>query len=100
MFKPFKPPANGKEVTIDFEGTLLEVSQNITVAAAVLGHAKKNFTRLSNVNSEKRAPCCFMGICHECLMEIDGIPNQQACLIEVREGMKIKRQLGHPGVEK
>ena len=31
-------------------------------------------------------------------MEIDGVPDQQACIIEVRDGMKIKRQKGLPEV--
>jgi NADH dehydrogenase/NADH:ubiquinone oxidoreductase subunit G len=34
----------------------------------------------------------MMGVCFECLIEIDGIPNQLACMIPVREAMKIKRQ--------
>jgi len=33
----------------------------------------------------------MMGVCFECLLEIDGIPNQRACMIPVREAMKIKR---------
>jgi predicted molibdopterin-dependent oxidoreductase YjgC len=34
----------------------------------------------------------MMGICFECLVEIDGRPNQQACQIIVRDGMTIHRQ--------
>ena len=37
-----------------------------------------------------------MGVCFECLMEIDGVPNTQACLTTVREGMRVKRQQGAP----
>lgn len=98
MFKHYGQK-NDQTVTIDFEGTLFSVPGNITVAAAVMGHAGKNYTRVSPVSGEKRAPFCFMGVCHECLMEIDGIPDQQACLIEVRDGMKINRQKGLPGID-
>jgi len=87
----------GKTVTIEFEGTTLQVPETTTIAAAVLSHGGKTHTRLSPASGEKRAPFCFMGVCHECLVEIDGIPNQQACIIEVKEGMKIRRQLGLPG---
>ena len=96
MFKQFRQKID-KTVTIEFEGTRLQVPDTITVAAAVLSHGGKKHTRLSPVSGEKRAPCCFMGVCHECLMEINGIPDQQACIIEVKEGMKIRRQLGLPG---
>jgi predicted molibdopterin-dependent oxidoreductase YjgC len=96
MFKQHSH-TTGKTVTIEFEGTPLQVPETITIAAAVLGHGGKTHTRLSPASGEKRAPYCFMGVCHECLVEIDGIPNQQACIIEVKEGMKIRRQLELPG---
>jgi predicted molibdopterin-dependent oxidoreductase YjgC len=88
---------DGQTVTIEFEGTALQVPEMITVAAAVLSHGGKNHTRRSPASGEKRAPYCFMGVCHECLMEIDGNPNQQACIVQVQEGMKIRRQLELPG---
>ena len=39
------------------------------------------------MSGEKRAPYCLMGTCFECLMEIDGIANRQACMTIVAEGM-------------
>ena len=33
-----------------------------------------------------------MGICFECLIEIDGVANQQGCLRTVEPGMRIRRQ--------
>ena len=88
---------DGKTVTVEFEGSSVTIPSEMTVAAVVLSHGKKDHTRLSPESGEKRAPYCFMGVCHECLVEIDGIPNQQACIIEVKEGMKIRRQLELPG---
>ncbi|OOY44644.1 sarcosine oxidase, partial [Solemya velum gill symbiont] len=34
------------------------------------------------------------GVCFDCLVEIDGKPNRQACMIKVAEGMRIRRQHG------
>ena len=79
-------------VTIEFEGKALEVPEGITVAAAIFGHAGKTNCRESFVSREKRAAFCFMGVCHECLVEIDGRPNQQACVTVVKPGMCISRQ--------
>ena len=98
MFRPYLRQ-NSKTVTIEFEGNHIQVPETTTVAAAVLSHAGKQYTRISPVSGQARAPYCFMGVCHECLVEIDGVPNQQACLIEVKEGMKVRRQLGLPGGE-
>lgn len=91
MFKHYSEKI-GPTVTIEFEGVVLTVPDTLTVAAAVLANAGKPYTRLSPESGEKRGPYCFMGVCHECLMEINGIPDQQACIIEVKEGMKIRRQ--------
>ena len=35
-----------------------------------------------------------MGICFDCLVEIDGTANCQACMVPVKPGMKIRRQTG------
>ena len=63
-----------------------------TVAAALLGDAHAGYTSIHPLTGERRAPFCMMGTCFECLVEIDGQPNRQACLTIVREGMDIKRQ--------
>ena len=36
----------------------------------------------------------MMGVCFDCLMKIDNLPNQQACQILVRKGMNIEIQDG------
>lgn len=86
-----KPVEN--RVTIIFEGEELEVPATETVIAAVMA-AGAGYNRTSTVSGEHRSAYCHMGICYECLMEIDGIPHQQACKIQVRDGMVIKRQYG------
>jgi D-hydroxyproline dehydrogenase subunit gamma len=35
-----------------------------------------------------------MGVCFDCLVEIDGMGNQQACMREVKEGMNVAPQSG------
>ena len=80
-------------VTITFEGERVSVPAGISVAAAVLSIGAGH-TRTSAVSGAARAPYCQMGVCFECLMEIDGIPNRQACMIPVQTGMRIKRQQG------
>ena len=36
----------------------------------------------------------MMGVCFDCLVEVDGTPNTQACMILLREGMTVRRQTG------
>lgn len=93
MLKRLHEKSERQKVTIDFEGVKINVLAGETVAAAVLA-AETDYTRTSAISGVHRAPYCQMGICFECLMEIDGVPNRQACMIEVREGMKVSRQYG------
>ena len=80
-------------VRIAFEDRPLTVPAGVSLAAALLAN-DVGHTRESPVNGRPGAPYCMMGVCFECLVEIDGVPNRQSCLIEVREGMRIRSQEG------
>lgn len=92
MFKRL-PDTPAETVTIDFEGQAIEARAGDTVAAAVLA-AAPGHTRTTPVSGGERLPYCMMGVCFDCLMEIDGTPNRQACLVTVEEGMTVRRQIG------
>jgi predicted molibdopterin-dependent oxidoreductase YjgC len=92
MFRRLHDPA-APTVAITFEGETLDVDPSDTVAAALLV-ADAGHTRTTPVSGAKRAPFCMMGACFECLVEIDGLPNQQACMTQVRAGMAVRRQDG------
>ena len=49
--------------------------------------------RETPVEGSERAPYCMMGVCFDCLAEIDGVPNRQSCMVEVHPGMQISRQM-------
>jgi len=89
MFK--KQYESNETVSIIFEGKNLDVEIGQTVASALLVGGDIVF-RSSVVSGQPRAPYCMMGVCFDCLIEIDGVPNQRACMIPVREAMRIKRQ--------
>ncbi len=93
MRSVFEP--QGEQVTVFIEDVPVKVAAGTTVAAAVL-QAGMASVRETACRHEGRGPFCNMGICFECLMEIDGRPNQQACMTLVREGMRVRRQIGAP----
>lgn len=84
---------SGEVVTVYVEGRPVSVGAGESAAAAALA-AQVGHTRTSPITGEKRAPYCMMGVCFECLMVIDGMPSRQACMVKVREGMRIERQTG------
>jgi predicted molibdopterin-dependent oxidoreductase YjgC len=92
MFKRLEEnPA--ETVMVEIEGVSVHVPVGESVAAVALAHGLV-YTRTTTVSGKPRAPYCMMGVCFDCLIEIDGKPNQQACMIKVAEGMRIRRQHG------
>lgn len=95
MFKRLHD-TTGPVVTITIDGEACTVPAGETVAAALLAEGI-GYCRTTPVSGRPRAPLCLMGVCFDCLMEIDGVPNQQACQVQVRDGMHICRQQGPGG---
>ncbi len=92
MFK-LLPDNAATTVTVMVNGKTVSVPQGFTAAAAMLLQGN-GATRTSALSGEGRAPYCMMGVCFECLMDINGEPNQQGCLVTVTEGMRINAQHG------
>ena len=84
---------DSETVRLTVQGKKITALQGETVAAAMLA-AGFEHTRTTPVSGNYRGPYCMMGACFDCLVEIDGIPNQQACQTTVREGMCVNLQKG------
>jgi len=80
-------------VEVRIDGASARVREGESVAAALLAAGIRS-CRTTSVSGAPRAPYCMMGVCFECLVEIDGVPNRQSCQIAVEEGMQICRQQG------
>ena len=87
MFKPLSPPKN--TVSVQINGKQTQVAPNISAAAALLQHHGPVW-RNNIVSGEKRGPFCMIGNCFDCLVTIDGKPNQQACRTRIVAGMHIQ----------
>jgi len=89
MFKRESVTKTTVEITLD--GQSVAVPEEMSVAAALLAIGKIT-ARISPASKKPCAPHCLMGVCFECLMEIDGV-RRQACMTTVREGMVINRNV-------
>ncbi len=92
------PDNTAQTLTVIVNGEGVTVPQGFTAAAAMLLQGD-GATRTTALSGEGRAPYCMMGVCFDCLAEIDGVPNQQACLITVADGMRIDHQSGKPTIK-
>ncbi len=76
--------ASGEPATVFFEDRRIECRLGDTLAAALVdaGELACRLTR----SGEQRGVYCGMGVCHECVMEVDGLP-ARACMTTVHDGM-------------
>ena len=92
MFRT-RPDHRPEAVQVYVEGRSLMVPNGISAAAAVL-LAGLPAIRETPISGSLRLTWCMMGVCFDCLAEIDGTPNRQACMVTVEAGMRISRQHG------
>jgi D-hydroxyproline dehydrogenase subunit gamma len=87
------PDLPGATVTVVIDGVPCVARAGDSVAAALFasGHLA---CRTTPVSGAPRGPFCLMGACQECLVAIDGHPNQQGCMVVVADGMRIATQQG------
>src|SRR5690606_39049832 len=76
--------ASPPTVSVFLNDTPLALPADTSLAAGLLAAGVTRF-RNATVSGAARAPYCMMGVCFECLVEIDGVPSQQACLVRPRE---------------
>ncbi|MDP6705907.1 MAG: (2Fe-2S)-binding protein [Alphaproteobacteria bacterium] len=91
MFRRRAEPKQRVSITID--DAPVTAAAGDSVAAALLAAGKGDYRR-SGVGGGAQAPFCLIGNCFDCLVEIDGVPNRQGCLVTVAEGMAVRRQQG------
>ncbi|SCY39644.1 (2Fe-2S)-binding protein [Desulfoluna spongiiphila] len=78
-------------VSVILDDRAVDLPARVSVAAGLLDIGEI-ISRTSPSSGKPCAPHCLMGVCFECLMEIDGV-KRQACMTEAREGMVIRRHL-------
>ena len=87
------PDATASTVEIAVDGAPVAVPAPGTVASALLALGHDAF-RMTPTRGLPRGPFCMMGVCFDCLVTIDGIANQQACLVPIRAGMRVETGRG------
>jgi predicted molibdopterin-dependent oxidoreductase YjgC len=93
MFKRLQPDSGAPSVNLTIEGKAATARAGDSVAATLLA-AGLDHCRTTGVSESPRAPYCMMGVCFDCLVTIDGVGNRQACMVRVREGMRVEVQRG------
>ncbi|MFC3124241.1 (2Fe-2S)-binding protein [Pseudoroseomonas globiformis] len=88
-----RPDIRPATVEVLVAGQPVRVPEGASAAAAILT-AGIPASRETPVTGSPRLPYCMMGVCFDCLAEIDGVSNRQACMVTVAPGMAIAPQRG------
>ena len=72
---------------IEINGRIIQAHSGQTIAATLIAAGINTFRQTPT--HEPRGIFCGMGVCFECLLTIDGIPDQRACMTLAQPGMKV-----------
>ena len=75
------------EILVDGEKVLAYEGETVGAALVAAGHRKLRYT---NKYKQPRGIFCGIGLCQECRMIINGVPNTQACQTPATPGCRIE----------
>ena len=76
-------------VTLIVDGELLRAYKGETVAAALMAAERRTF-RVSLRFQKARSLFCGIGVCFDCLVQIDGRSGRRACQVFVSDRMEVE----------
>ncbi len=79
----------GTPITIMVNGSPVEAYPGESIAVALMAAGRRTFRHTLTGNAP-RGLFCGMGICFDCLVTVDGVPNVRSCVTEVQEGCVIE----------
>lgn len=93
MFRRLAGTEDDCRVTISIDGREVRVRAGLSLALALM-EADVVPMRRSAVSGAPRSALCLMGVCFECLTEVNGRQNVQACMVLVTDGMDVRLAQG------
>lgn len=74
-----------RSITITLDGAPITARPGQTIAAALIDNGVRSWRTTRN-DRRPRGVFCGIGVCYDCLLTIDGQPNQRACLAPAFDG--------------
>ncbi len=83
-------PSAPAMLTFSFEGRALSARAGETIGAAMIAHGELEHSHAKD--GAPRGLYCGMGVCHDCLVVVEGRGGVRACMTKVADGMVVRRQ--------
>ena len=90
----YKGVERGQQFDIWVDGEKIVAFEGETIGAALMAAGRRTL-RYTNRYGRPRGLYCGMGLCQECRMVINGIPNTQACQTLVTPECRVETQQGN-----
>lgn len=78
-----------RRITVTLNSKPVSTEQGQSVGAVLMGEGIKAWRTTRN-EGKPRGLFCGIGACYDCLVTIDGQPNQRACMVEACDSMNIE----------
>ncbi len=91
------PHADRTGPTINFEGRMLGFDEGDSLLATLVKHGA--VAQGTRSNGRPRGGYCGIGVCHDCLVVVDGKIGLRACTTSASSGMKVIRQHDPPALQ-
>ncbi|MEM7566066.1 MAG: 2Fe-2S iron-sulfur cluster-binding protein [Pseudomonadota bacterium] len=84
------PAPSTSSIAFTFDGTPLTGAPTQSIAAALVGAGIREMRRTEG--GAARGVFCGMGVCQDCLVTVDGMPNRRSCMTALKDGMAVTTQ--------
>ena len=78
-----------QRITVTLNATEVRAEAGQSVGAVLMGQGIKAW-RTTRKEGQPRGLFCGLGACYDCLVTVDGQPNQRACMVEACDTMNIE----------
>ncbi|MEO7131951.1 MAG: (2Fe-2S)-binding protein [Dermatophilaceae bacterium] len=79
--------------TFELDGRPIGFRPGQTIGGALLAAGTLSW-RTTRLGGRPRGLFCGIGVCFDCLVTVDGSPNERACLVLAEDGMSVTTQDG------
>lgn len=79
--------------SFSFDGDVVTFRPGQTIGAALLAAGTRSW-RTTRWRGRRRGLFCGIGVCFDCLVTVEDRPNQRACLVPARAGLRVHSQEG------
>jgi hypothetical protein len=81
----------GRRFEIEVDGNKIIAYEGETIASAILAAGRRTL-RYTPQKGHPRGVYCGIGLCHDCIMTVDGIPNTRTCQTLATPGCRVETQ--------